>query len=229
MQARSVDKETFITLAVISCTSLILSTHDSTYRQTQGLVMGSLPALPLSNIWRSKYEPAIKDDAKLFERYMDDILRTIKESLIENKLSEINSLHPNLKFTLEVEQNGKLPFLDICIEHHERTLSSTWYCKPTDTELILNFHAMALKRYKRSVIQAFVYRIYRACSSRNKFHESLIKAKDILERNQCPPNFCEPIISATIEKIVKPCIEKVNNDDANNGNSPPKVNLIIQY
>ena len=95
---------------------------------------------------------------------MDDILRTIKESLIENKLSEIKSLHPNFKFTLEVEQNGKLSFLDICIEHHESTLSSTWYCKPTDTGLILNFHAMAPKRYKRSVIQGFVYQIYRACS-----------------------------------------------------------------
>ena len=52
-----------------------------------------------------------------------------------------------------------------------------------------------------------------------KFHESLIKAKDILERNQYPPNFYEPIISATVEKIVKPCNEKVNNDDANNENS----------
>ena len=57
--------------------------------------MGPPPAPPLSNIWLSKYEPAIKDDAKLFERYMDDILRTIKESLIDNKLSEIKSLHPN--------------------------------------------------------------------------------------------------------------------------------------
>ena len=215
VQASSVDKETFITLAIISCTNLILSTHDVIYRQIDGLAMGSPPTPPLSNIWLSKYEPAIKNDAKLFERSMDAILRTIKESLIENKLSEINSLHPNLKFTLEVEQNGKLPFLDICIEHHESTLSSTWYCKPTDTELILNFHAMAPKRYKRSVIQAFVYRIYRACSSRKKFHESLIKAKDILERNQYPPNFYEPIISATAEKIVKPYIEKVN--------------LIIQY
>ena len=82
---------------------------------------------------------------------MDDILRTT----IENKLSEINSLHPNLKFPLEVEKNGKLLFLDICIEHHESTLSSTWYCKPTDTGLILNFHAMATKRYKRSLIQGF--------------------------------------------------------------------------
>ena len=139
MQAPSADKETFITLATISCTNVILSTHDGTYRQIDGLAMGSPPAPPLSNIWLSKYEPAIKDDAKLFERYIDDTLRTIKESLIENKLSEINSLHPNLKFTLEVEQNGRFPFLDICIENHERTLFSTWYCKPTDTGLILKF------------------------------------------------------------------------------------------
>ena len=152
VQAPSVDKETFITLATISCTNVILSTHDGTYRQINGLAMGSPPAPPLSNIWLSKYEPTIKDDAKLFERYMDDILRTIKENLIENKLSEINSSHPNLKFTLEVEKTGELPFLDICIEHHQSMLSSTWYCKPTDTELILNFHAMAPKRYKRSVI-----------------------------------------------------------------------------
>ena len=153
----SVDKETFTTLATISSTIVILSTHDGTYQEIDGLSMGSPPAPPLSNIWLSKYEPAIKDDAKLFERYMDDILRTTKESLIENKLSEINLLHLNLKFTLEVEQNGKLPFLDICIEHHENALSSTWYCKPTDTGMILNFHAMAPKCYRRSVIQAFVY------------------------------------------------------------------------
>ena len=83
-----------------------MSTHGDTYQQIDGLAMGLPPPPPLSNIWLSKYEPAIKDDAKLFEQYMDDILRTIKESLTENKLSEINSLHPNLKFTLEVEQNS---------------------------------------------------------------------------------------------------------------------------
>ena len=92
-------------------------------------------------------------------------------------------LEQSRKVSLEVEQNGKLSFLDIWIEHHENTLSSTWYCKPTDTGLILNFHAMAPKRYKRSVIQGSVYWIYRACGSWKKFHESLIKAKDILERN----------------------------------------------
>ena len=99
---------------------------------------------------------------------MEDIFSTIKEGLTENKLSEINLLNPHLKFTLEVEQNGKLLFLNICIEHHESMLSSNWYCKPTDTGLILNFHAMAPKHYKRSVIQGFVYQIYRACIAHGK-------------------------------------------------------------
>ena len=49
-----------------------------------------------------------------------------------------------------------------------------------------------------------------------------------MEWNQYPPNVYEPLISATIEKIVKPCNEKVNSDDANNESSPAKVNLIIQ-
>ena len=50
-----------------------------------------------------------------------------------------------------------------------------------------------------------------------------------MERNQYPPHFYKPIISATIENIVKPGNEKVKNDDANNENSLTKVNLIIQY
>ena len=63
---------------------------------------------------------------------------------------------------------------------------------------------LSKKPHKCSVIQGFIYRIYRTCSSWKKFHESLIKAKDISERKQYPPNFYECIISATIQKFVKP-------------------------
>ena len=38
---------------------------------------------------------------------MDDIVRTIKVDLIENKFVETDSLHTKLKFTLEVERNKK--------------------------------------------------------------------------------------------------------------------------
>ena len=89
-------------------------------------------------------------------------------------------------------------------------LSSTWYANPTDTGLIMNFHALAPKRYKRSVVSGFVHRIYRACSDWNAFHESLERAKKILQKNQYPEAFYEPIISETLTKI----IQKDSNDES---------------
>ena len=55
--------------------------------------------------------------------------------------------------------------------------------------LLMNFHALAPKRYKKSVVSGFVHRIFRACSSWNNFQDGLERAKSILEKNQYPPNF----------------------------------------
>ena len=107
-----------------------------------------------------------------------------------------------MKFTTETETEGRLPFLDLCIVHSENELFTTWYSKPTDTGLIMNFHAVAPRRYKRAVVQGFIHRIFRACSTWEAFHESVKRAKQVLERNQYPPEFYDPIIHQTVEKIL---------------------------
>ena len=129
---------------------------------------------------------------------MNVIVRTMKVDLNENKLIEINLLYSKLKFTLEVEQNERLSFLDMCIEHNNNSLSSTWYCKPTDTGLLLNFHALTPKRFKRSVVQGFVFRIWRACSSKKSLHESLTKAKEISNETNSPMVF---ITSLSLQQL----------------------------
>ena len=135
---------------------------------------------------------------------MDDILKDIKVSECEHTLSMINNFHGNLKFTIEREVDGQLPVLDMKIIHDHDTgrLESTWYRKPTDTGLIMNYHSLAPKRYKRSVVSGFIHRIYRSCSTWKLFHDSLEVVKSILEKNQYPPPFYDPIIKETIDKIV---------------------------
>ena len=133
---------------------------------------------------------------------MDDILTIIKRNLIAAKLEHINSLHPLLKFTIERESDGKLPFLDLCIVHTGHNAYTTWYTQPTDTGLVMNFHAHSPKKYKRAVVQGLVHRIYRACSTWAAFTESIQRAKSILERNQYPPEFYDNIIYTTLEKII---------------------------
>ena len=199
--------------------------------------MGSPPAPHLANGWLSQFEDVIGGDAKLYDRYMDDILREIPESRYEEKLKAISDLHPNLTFTGEAEQVkpqtsvGTLPFLDMSILHDHNTgqLASTWYNKPTDTGLILNYHALAPKRYKRSVVSGFVHRIHRACSSWLYVHESLEKAKRILEMNQYPPTFYNPIIRETLENIIHPKEKSQSTDTSENSGKPGKTPLRVQY
>ena len=142
--------------------------------------MGSPPA-PLfanphfANGWLSQFDKTIKGESKLFARYMDDIIQSMKRDLIAQKLEQINKLHPALGFTIEREVDGQIAFLDMKISNVQGVLSSTWYNKPTDTGLIMNFHALAPKRYKRSVVSGFVHRIHRSCSNWPNFYTSLEK------------------------------------------------------
>ena len=202
-QKSPVDKETFIALAKISSCDVLMLTQDGYYRQIDGLAMGSPPAPHLANGWLSQFDKKIKGEARIFPRYMDDTIREIKKDLKQGILEELNGLHPSLKFTMEEQdEKGQLPMLDMKLVNEQGILSSTWYNKPTDTGLIINYHSLAPKRYKRSVVSGFVFRIYRACSNWKNFHESLNKAKKVLEGNQFPPDFYEPIIRKALEDIL---------------------------
>ena len=127
-----VDLDTFKQLLEISSRNVLMLTCDGYYRQVDGLAMGSPPAPLLANGWLSKFDNAIRGEAKLYFRYMDDILRDIKKHHIKTKLEEINLLHSALKFTCEQEENGSILFLDMRICRHENILSSTWYTKSTE-------------------------------------------------------------------------------------------------
>ena len=162
-----------------------MKTHDGFYRQIDGLAMGL--ALQLHCLQMDGCLNSILAS--------DDILRSIKRAEVKRKLQEINKYHPFLKFTIEEEnENYALPFLDMLIYRIGTILHSTWYNKPTDTGLVMNYHALSPRSYKRSVVAGFVYRIHRACSSWKDFHLSLEKAKYVLEYSQHLPDCYEPIM-----------------------------------
>ena len=101
-------------------------------------------------VWYCRKYIAIRDknrsvqQAKLFLRYVDDIVRTVKGDP-EKVLRAANLLHPNLQFTIETPNtNGNLAFLDLQISiYKSRKISCGWYQKSTDTGTILNFRSCA--------------------------------------------------------------------------------------
>ena len=82
--------------------------------------------------------------AKLFLRYVDDIVRTAKGDP-EKVLLAANLLHPNLQFTIKKPNTKKkLAFLILQISiDKSRKMNCGWHQKPTDTGTILNFRSIA--------------------------------------------------------------------------------------
>ena len=87
-----------------------------------------------------------------YKRYVDDTLSTMpnKETASEF-LTTLSNSHLSINFTIELEENGRLPFLGIDIIRNGCHLDTKVYRKPTNTGLLLHYHSHIDRRYKRSL------------------------------------------------------------------------------
>jgi transposase-like protein len=60
-----------------------MSTHQGYYKKLNGLAMGPPPAPYLANIWLSSFDGITREELNLYQRYIDDILTTIKKGHID--------------------------------------------------------------------------------------------------------------------------------------------------
>ena len=103
-------------------------------------------------------------------------------------LGFLNDMHPNLKFTCEIGPMN-LAFLDtkISLSSNNDLSSITSVCrKPTDTNTILNFHAVFPWIWKSGLIKCFLNRAFIVCSNWFTFHEEISKQRDIFHMNGYP-------------------------------------------
>ena len=63
---------------------------------------------------------------RLWLRYVDDTFTAVHEHL--------NRQNADIQFTKEIEENGKIPFLDCLVTRDNNKLKTTIYRKPTRTD-----------------------------------------------------------------------------------------------
>ena len=81
-------------------------------------------------------------------------------------LSFLNSRHDSIKFTLEFEEDNKIPFLDILLKRcPDNTFSTSVYRKKTFTGLYTKWDSFTPRKYKINLIRTLTYRCFRICSS----------------------------------------------------------------
>ena len=87
------------------------------YEQTDGVAMGSPLGPLLANVFMCSIEETLEREGKMptyYRRYVDDTLTIMPDKLsADNFLVTLNNCHSSLKFTMEIENDGMLPFLGI--------------------------------------------------------------------------------------------------------------------
>ena len=54
----------------------------------------------------------LREKPRFLTKYVDDLFAILKIDNIDETLEILNNFHEDIKFTMEKEKNGKLPYLD---------------------------------------------------------------------------------------------------------------------
>jgi len=95
-------------------------------------------------------------------RYVDDILLIYypDHTNIQDITDDFNSLHPNLKFTNELETNNKLNYLDITNHRTPTGWKTSIYRKPTFTDSIIPYSSNHPTQHKYAAIRYLYNRLH---------------------------------------------------------------------
>ncbi|XP_075160352.1 uncharacterized protein LOC142233335 [Haematobia irritans] len=171
---------------------------DKIYKQKKGLPMGS-PASPIiADILMERLLDScmqkLEKRPKFITKYVDDLFAIIRETEIEKTLATLNSFHNNIRFTMELEQNQKLPYLDLLITKDEGKLKMDWYQKNTASGRIMNYFSNHPKRIIINTAKNLIHRVL-SISDHQFQQKNKKKLQDILENNNFPSNLIKSLIA----------------------------------
>ncbi|XP_069172597.1 uncharacterized protein [Procambarus clarkii] len=135
-----------------ACTKeeFFLSPDGHMYKQVDGVAMGA----PLSVLFANFYIGTIEQkvlvgmDLKpaIYCRFVDDIFMQVPDVRRLQQLKEAFEQNSVLSFTYEMENNGKLPFLDVTFTERNGGFHTAVYTKETNIGMCLNANRTSFRR-----------------------------------------------------------------------------------
>lgn len=134
------------------------------YVQQFGTAMGN-PVSPVVSDWVTEclLDRAIESldfPVEIIRKYVDDLFLALPANKIDYVQGIFNQQNEHIQFTVEVEQNCRLPFLDMTlIRREDQTIRTEWYIKPIASGRFLNFHSCHPLHHKMNVAFNFANRV----------------------------------------------------------------------
>lgn len=177
------------------------------YNQTFGMPMGN----PLSPTIANIVLDHLLDDTinklkksnkkiKFIAKYVDDIIAVVNKKDTDIILGTLNEYHQKLKFTVEVEENNALPFLDMQLFRQNNNINFNWYTKPMSSGRMINYLSTQPERYKINTAKNLVNKILDISDA--QFHEeNITKIRRILKKNNYPNAIINKLVNEKIYQL----------------------------
>ena len=180
--------------------------------------MGSPVSPIVANIYMEMFEDLALQRTqvpRIWKRYVDDTFCVMEEQNTSVFLDHLNSLRPTILFTMELEKDGSLPFLDTLLTRRtDGGLDVSVYRKPTHTDRYLHYSSHHPSYVKRSVASSLFHRARTIASGENVGREE--RHLDLVLRNNGYPDH-------VISSATRP--SKVNHDPE----ETPKHTICLPY
>ena len=155
------------------------------YDQTDGVAIRSSLGSILADIFMSDFENKVFDTFDgnlplLYKRYVNEFFLVFNDrDDCELFYEYINKQHPNIKFTLDIEENECLPFLDVLVSRSaDGVVPTSLYQKDTFSGLMMQYDSFVPIGYKKSlIVNGLNHRAWKICSSSDLFQSKLTNIK----------------------------------------------------
>ena len=213
--------EDIMDLLNLCLTSTYFQYNGKHYKQLHGTAMGSPVSVVVAEIVMQHIEEralaTCRQTIPLWLRYVDDTFTAVHKDEIDDFHDHLNEQNADIQFTKEIEENGKLPFLDCLVSRDNNELRTTVYRKPTHTDRLLDESSYNPTSHKATTIRTLTRRAQLVCDTPDSLRDENRYLERVFHKNNYNADF------------IKRNIYRPTEADATNRSPTPLATVTIPY
>ena len=204
-----IPQDVFRNLLTVAPKESFFMFNNKFYKQIDGVAMGSPLGPALANIFmcsfRNKWLKDCTHSLKpvFYRRYVDNIFIMFSSlNQVEKFKKYLFSKHPNMKFSLEKENDDHLSFLDINIFREKGKFVTNVYRKKNFSGVFTNFNSFIPEIYKTGLIESLLCRCFNLSSDFMKFHREINILKGMVYKTKYRRDLVDKWIKKLLDKVL---------------------------
>ena len=172
--------------------------------------MGSPVSVSVANIVMEDVEEralaSYEIQLPFWKRYVDDICTVVPKQRVLHLLQHLNGIEGSIQFTVELESDGRLPFLDVLMcRRPDGSISTSVYRKDTHTDKYLDFSSHRPLSHKIAVVCTLCSRADTHSSLASSRIDEVNHVSTALGLNSYPVAFvCHHSSKSTLQRPLPP-------------------------